>query len=248
MAEDAPNEQTPSRDDSFFNRTGINNAAQAGDLSRVRQILAAQPDLVNGMHPVHTDRRPIHFAARNGHLDVVRVLLEYGADPVQGAFPNRETSSPLFIARDRGHMDVVEMIEQWLKEQRGTTPAGETFCRLVASSDLSEVLAALDTDPALINATDTNGATPLHHAVLRQAPSLVIDLIDRGADIDSRSTSEARPIHHALRRPRTGPEVKTGPLVSSAVIAGILLARGAENDIWVASALGDRDRMEALLV
>jgi RNA polymerase sigma factor (sigma-70 family) len=248
MVEDAFNEHAPSRDDSFVNRTGINNAAQAGDVERVRQILAAQPDLVNSMHPVHTDRRPIHFAARNGHADVVRVLLEYGADPVQGAFPNRETSSPLFIARDRGYTDVVEMIEQWLHEQRGSTPAGEAFCRLVASSDSSEVLAALDTDPALINATDTNGATPLHHAVLRQAPSLVIDLIDRGADIDYRSTNEARPIHHALRRPRAGPEVKPGQLASSAIIAGILLARGAENDIWVASALGDRDRMEALLV
>jgi ankyrin repeat protein len=53
-------------------------AAQRGDVAKVRQLLASDTTLVNakGAH----NKTPLHLAAGNGHKAVVELLLSHGAD------------------------------------------------------------------------------------------------------------------------------------------------------------------------
>lgn len=242
MAKKTLRKKAPSRDDAFVTVVGLCNAAQAGDLERVKQILKAKPELARIHLAGDNERTAVQFAARQGHADIVRVLLKAGADPLQGAYPYREATSALTLARDRGHAAVVEVIEQWLQQQRGTTPKGQELCQAVREGDGACVLAILDTDSSLVSATDVRGETALFHAVRRGAMELVLELLDRGTDVNHRNPHGIRPIHLALYE-------KASDFVPSPhpIIAGILIARGAEYDLWVASAVGDAPAVKKML-
>ena len=136
MLKDTLHENAPSRDDSFVNAVGICNAAQAGDLQRVQEILAVKPELATQDIASNNEHQPIHLAAEEGHAEIVHVLLEAGADPLKGIYPHREATSALTMAKDRGHTSVVEVIEGWLNEQRGTTPKGEALAHAAAGGDI----------------------------------------------------------------------------------------------------------------
>ena len=60
-----------------FDESDLHFAAQNGDMTRVRQLLA------DGRSPNTFDeisKTPLHYAAENGHIDIMRVLLDAGAD------------------------------------------------------------------------------------------------------------------------------------------------------------------------
>lgn len=60
-----------------FDESDLHFAAQGGDMTRVRQLLA------DGRSPNAFDeisKTPLHYAAESGHIDIMRVLLEAGAD------------------------------------------------------------------------------------------------------------------------------------------------------------------------
>jgi len=60
-----------------FDESDLHVAAQDGDLTRVRQLLA------DGRSPNAFDdisMTPLHYAAKGGHIDIMRLLLEAGAD------------------------------------------------------------------------------------------------------------------------------------------------------------------------
>ncbi len=201
-------------------------AAESGDLRTVREILAADPGLCSLPHPDHSRRRrnymePMFFAAREGHEGVVRVLLEAGANPIGNFFHNVPQPCPLSLARTRGHYRAVGAIEDHLRRQ-------------------------LDALPASIHALrGEQGNTLLHMAVYHRHWPLVVEALDRGAAVDAVNDLGQRPIHLALYNGMGG----SGPMLRAPYweIAGILLGRGARNDIWVASAMGDAAAVRRLL-
>jgi len=72
MADDELPDELDERDES-----DLHFAAQDGDMTRVRQLLA------EGRSPNAFDelsKTPLHYAAEKGHMDIMRVLLEAGAD------------------------------------------------------------------------------------------------------------------------------------------------------------------------
>jgi ankyrin repeat protein len=72
----ADNELSDELKDDFDN-TDLHCAAQDGDMTRVRQLLA------DGRSPNAFDelsKTPLHYAAEKGHIDIMRVLLAAGAD------------------------------------------------------------------------------------------------------------------------------------------------------------------------
>ena len=152
MLKDTLGGNAPSRADSLVNAVGICNAAQAGELQRVQEILAVKPELATQDIASNNEHQPIHLAAEEGHAEIVRVLLEAGADPLKGIYPHREATSALMMAKDREHNSVVEVIETWLNEKRGTTPKGEAFTRAAADGDIEQIRSLLNEDGGLVNA------------------------------------------------------------------------------------------------
>lgn len=228
--------ETLQENDSRFDAESICNAAQAGDLQRVMEILAAKPELATQDLASDNEHQPIHFAAEEGHAEIVRVLLEAGADPLNGIYPHREATNALTMATDRGHTAVVEVIQARLSEQLGTTPQGEAFTDAAARGDIKGVRSMLDEDAALINATDKGGGTALFRAVHRADLPLALELLDRGADVDHCAADGSRPIHHCLAHSWKVPDEMYKTYV---LLAGALIARGAAYTLWVACGIGD---------
>jgi ankyrin repeat protein len=70
-------DELPDKAEDEFDQTDLHFAAQHGDMTRVRQLLA------DGRSPNAFDelsKTPLHYAAERGHLDIMQVLVEAGAD------------------------------------------------------------------------------------------------------------------------------------------------------------------------
>src|SRR3990167_1677409 len=84
----------------------LNDASFYGNLTRVKQLLAA------GADPNIADNHgntPLHHGSYNGHLEVVKKLLR-GSDDGVGADPNivnMSDKTPLLWASRNGHLEVV---------------------------------------------------------------------------------------------------------------------------------------------
>jgi len=154
MTGKALREDAPSRDDSFATVVNLCNAARAGDLPRVQEVLRGDPALATRTIS-QNGQLAIQCAAREGHATIVRLLLEAGADPLQGIYPNRGATSALASARDREHADVVRLIEEHLEQHPPPRPEADKAAHLlaaVADGSLEAVRALLVADPSLAGA------------------------------------------------------------------------------------------------
>jgi ankyrin repeat protein len=222
-------------------------AAASGDAPRLQRLLESDPSLSRaGYFYTH----PIHFAVREGHLDAVRLLLEAGADPEWNGYD----VSLVEMARERGHESVARLLEE-ARQRRGRVAPGidHPIHKAAQHDEVMDVQELLDADPALVNRGDSGGATPLHRAVLGSARRVITVLLDRGADI------------HALHSVAGGGGKGLWAVDLQAIdlaiwglnsyapakrdfdTARLLVARGAAYDLTIAAAVGDLDRINALL-
>src|SRR5262245_17300008 len=161
-------------------------ASSKGDVVSLRRLLAKGPALARAEYWYTS---AVHFAVREGHIDAVRLLLEGGADPEWNGLHD---GSVIEMAKDRGHTAIVLLLERE-RDRRHRTIAGAVRLPVhaaIAKGDFEKVIAALDADPALINAVDCDACTLLHRALLSRAPkSMITLLLDRGADLRARRGS-----------------------------------------------------------
>jgi ankyrin repeat protein len=112
--------------------------------------------------------------------------------------------------------------------ERGATVTVHAAAGLGLTDHLTRML---DADPSLIDAKGGDACTPLHFARNVETARL---LLDRGARIDARDEDhESTPVQWSIR---DAPDV-----------VRFLLDRGATPDIFLASALGDRDLAARLI-
>jgi ankyrin repeat protein len=133
-----------------------------------------------------------HNAIEQRRLPTVEFLLKRGAsvtirDPLYH-------STPLGWARHFGR----EQITTLLLPHAGIHDA-------VALDAIDRVRALLADDPALANARDDLGQTPLHHlhADVRRGDESIDLLVARGADVNARDDEGKTPLHKVLSRGRT---------------------------------------------
>ena len=121
------------------------------------------------------------------------------------------------------------------------------------TDDVQRVRELLDADPSLLDRGDKLGGTPLHRAVMGSARRVVALLVDRGANIHAiHSTSrgsgggwgpwDVRAIDLAIFGNNP-----TAPAKGDFQTARLLVERRATCDLTIAAALGDLDRLGALL-
>jgi ankyrin repeat protein len=222
--------------------------AAAGDTPTLRRLLERDPSLSQAEYWY---TQPIHFAVRAGHLDAVQLLLDSGADPEWNGYHD---GSLIEMARDRGHEHIAQLLEEARRRRGRVAPAGDHPIYVAAEADdIDRVRKFLDEDSTLLERGDAAGGTPLHRAVLGSARRVIELLLDRGANI--------RAVHCVARGGSGG----WWPLDLQAIdlaiwgsntlappkrdfqTARLLLAHGAAYDLTIAAALGDVQRVTAIL-
>ena len=74
------------------------------------------------------------------------------------------------------------------------------FVRMASFGEMSELEAALKTEPSLIGARDEDDRTPLHAAARMGRVDIVEFLILAGADINAKDSRDLTPLHWAAGR------------------------------------------------
>lgn len=85
----------------------IHDAAQHGEVAKVRALLKDNPDLAFSKDAYGDS--PLHEAARAGHKNIAELLLANNADVNA---KRNDGLTPLQLARLKGHKDVVEVLRQ----------------------------------------------------------------------------------------------------------------------------------------
>lgn len=148
----------------------IFEACAAGDLERVRELVSAQPDLVEALS--EDGFTPLALAARFGRREVVAFLLERGASP-QAETHDPLHLSPLHAAVAAGEVEIAKLLLERGAAVNEAQSEGLTPLHVAAQNgDLAMVnlLLAYGADPL---ARDSEGQTPIdlakaagHHPVV----------------------------------------------------------------------------------
>ena len=272
MARENLKENLPSKDDRFVNQVQLFNAVEAGQVEKAKALLSATPALVNAENS--SGQTPLHVAAYYGYKEIVELLLAGGAavdarDNVGSTLLHHMAQG--YFAR----LDVTELLLAHGADIDATDSMGRTPASLAAyyemerdfwvynrlrkfllekgaspdiflmtgtseppgASETEKIEALLKADPTQVNARlksadGTPGATPLHFAVRQDYKPIPEILLKYGADPNALDDRRRPPLYLVGNDPLT---------------AELLLAHGAELDIFSASAIGRTELVTQLL-
>ncbi|KAL9961852.1 hypothetical protein ACROYT_G030880 [Oculina patagonica] len=151
------------------------NAAKTNQLSRVIEILDAQPEVIDEMEDGHT---ALHIACHEGHCDVIRELLDRGASrntlDLQGY-----TAIHHSTYADKSGEALKLLLEKGFNPNVQHGKNGSTPLHLAVKRDNEMALRTLTQCPECdVNLQDEAGDTPLHDAISGEKHSMVDLLLD----------------------------------------------------------------------
>lgn len=198
-------------------------AVQKNDLDAATRAIALHPELKSRLNDplpgLPFDATIVQPAVRWQNREMVALLQLSGADI------NAKTHwwAGGFTVLDFADPSFVPYLVE-----RGAKMTIHAAARL---GDIDEVRRIVRANKNSVNARGGDGQTPLHVA---STVEIAAFLLDNGADIDAKDVDHESTA--AQYRVREHPE-----------IARLLVARGAKADIFLAAAVGDVDRMQAIL-
>jgi len=154
----------------------IHDAANQGDLERVKRLLLAYPEWLEAKDAA--GRTPLHFAVNSGNEDVIVYLLSKGADCTAKTNVN---TTVLHYAALSGRLDIVTLfmdkgLDLNMKNVQGATPL--TYAAMRGHEDVVTFLIEKGAD---VDALDAEEGTPLHAAAQAGHLEVVKALIANGA-------------------------------------------------------------------
>lgn len=227
------------------------SAAARGDVAKLKQLHARNPDLIRMEVAGADERTALHHAVLNRQAEAVRFLMAVGSDARKGVYPNRDATTPLVIATDRGYDEIVRIIEDAEQARREdnscpnatVTPEQDRINAAIRAGRTDEAIALLSADETLVRACDRDGASPLHVAAEAGDLRLVEWLLARRASIAKTDLKGRTPLDRAVYavNPRNN-----GSLDRFRQVGQRLRAAGAPLTLPAAIALGDGERVVQL--
>ena len=227
-------------------------SARAGDLEKVRTMLAARPELAGMDMSEGDEHRALHYAVLRRDVSMVRLLMQAGADARKGIWPHRDATTALALAKEREYHDVVAIIEEEEETRRKAvscpnstiSPRQDQVAAAISLGDTAAATGLLEAEPSLIQACDRNGATPLHVAAEEGNTALVAWLLERRAGARKQDLRGWTPLDRAAlaAHPQNPVAAEQFP-----AIAKLLVEHGAEVTIRGAVALADETRVRHLI-
>jgi ankyrin repeat protein len=165
-------------------------AVRADDLSQVRAMLRARPELAGMAMSYGDEHRPIHFAVMKRSPQMVRLLMRHGANARQGIHPHRDATTAWTIAKEREYPEIVAVIEEEEQKRVKTKPAAEAEVfgdekeRAAVAAGDTEWLRARHLEGTLVNPVRWNGGGLLTVAVRHNRPEVLALLLEFGFDPD----------------------------------------------------------------
>lgn len=155
----------------------ITEAARAGDIAAVRDLLTAEPGLVH----THSSEgwTPLHLAAHYGHSQVAEMLLALGAD-VNARATNDLGSAPLLWAILGQNVAAIIVLLDHGASINATTTAGSTPLHKASMIGNAALVRLLLARGANVNARNSGGQTPLTHALFNRHSAVIALLEQQG--------------------------------------------------------------------
>lgn len=154
-------------------------AIAAGDVKRVRALLAAVPaPNLGAKYP--GDETPLQLAAFLQHRQLVAMLLQAGADPrVRDRDDGR---TPLHLAARQRDAEITCLLLRHGAEVNAPSSGGSSALQCAVQHGRHEVARALLASGADPNMHSSRGFHPLHNAVATRSHEMVSMLLAAGAD------------------------------------------------------------------
>jgi ankyrin repeat protein len=206
------------------------DACRTGDTERVRQLIAADSDLIHA-RDAHGSTA-LHAAAARGQVETVRLLLQHGADP--NARDRGDNASPLHFAAGGGHAGTVRALLDAGADVHGHGDVHETdvigwatvICApesswsevlpllaergarhhifsAIAVGDVDLIRRVVEDNPGALDRRMSrfeHGQTPLHFVINKQRLDILELLIELGANLEGRDLSGRTPLELAMMR------------------------------------------------
>ncbi|NNF27577.1 MAG: hypothetical protein HKN73_10190 [Gemmatimonadetes bacterium] len=221
-------------------------ACRDGDMKAAELLLDEDPALV---HAQYWYTHPVHLAAYANRPELVRLLFDRGAEPGRtrfaGGWLKLEEHS-----RSMGFGEVGDVVRQAAFRRFGYSPDFGRLRDAIVSRDPDRIRTLLSQEPDLAKATDLEGNSAVHWAVMTRQPEVLRDVVRAGADPNRRRGDGQTPAHLLFIGDyhfRVWRELAGVAHADVSTMLQTLLEAGAEKDLSVACATGDTSAARALL-
>lgn len=219
------------------------------DLNSVDKLLVENPLLINAQYWYQL---PIHFAVRSGNRDLVKRLLDHSNELGLGLHTYDSWPKLLQIAEEREFRSIRKLLQTTMAKRFRYSPDFVELRDAIQSRNRTRVRRLIAKHPQLARKSDAFGNNAVHWCVLTRQLDLMRELIEQGCPIHAPRADGQSPILLAINgatdywyretRSKSHPSLR-----NPWVVVGALLAMGARHCLSVAAAVGDLERVEALL-
>jgi len=159
-------------------------AAAEGKIEHVKSLISGGVDVnVKDLDCL----TPLHYAAQRGHKETVEVLLEHGADVNIGDYYSRTAAE---YAMSSNHGEIVQLLVS-----KGADISPLHFALYMKDEAKARSLIEGGAD---VNRRTPYGTTPLDRAVGAGFKDIVVLLIAKGANVNTKDNWDWTPLHSAV--------------------------------------------------